>query len=75
MDEINIPELVPKTMKGPNHPFDSLDLIERTVTPHEWRNVPIPVTEAIKKIIHCLGHIKLETFENFNEGIKTLRAM
>ena len=57
-------------MKGPNHPFHSLDDLETNVHPEEWRNVAIPVIEAIKKIIRCLGHLKSETFDNFNEIVK-----
>ena len=54
-------QLNPGMMKGPNAPFMSIDILHSEVKPKEWNNIPVPLVEAVEKIIDCCLEIKKTT--------------
>ena len=67
--------LNPKMMKGPNAALPITDLFCQEVQPEEWKNIPIPVCEAIMRVREVFLEHKKVGFENFNETVQTQRVI
>ena len=67
--------LNPGMMKGPNAPLLPVDLLMHEVQPETWNNIPLPVIDAIKRIIECCVEFKKLNFEIYNDGINVQRVI
>ena len=61
------------SFKGPHHPFPILDEMMCDILPNRWNNVPLPVVDAVRRILDCLVEVKKEMFINFNNNVRLYR--
>ena len=59
-----------KNFKGPNYPYPSLDVLLAETKPEEWNNIPLPIVDAIKRIMAVCLDLKKTSFENFNDIVQ-----
>ena len=62
-------------MKGPNAPMVPVDLLIEEVKPGEWKNIPVPLVEAIKMLLDCCTEFKKQIHANYNEVVQTQRVI
>lgn len=62
-------------MKGPNAPFTTIDVFVKDTDPESWRNVPVPLVDAMTHLVACMADIKKSIHSNYNENINTQRAV
>lgn len=54
--------LQPGMMKGPNAPLLPVDVLVKEVVPSKWNNIPVPLVEAVQRLIDCCAEFKRLTF-------------
>ena len=65
-----------RSMKGPNHPFPSIDHLHNIEPgPNEWRNVPLPLVEFSDCVLACMSEIKRQIHECYNDASKLNRGL
>jgi len=65
----------PKTMKGPNAAFPSIDHFVSECKPESWKNIPVPLVEAMQLLTECLSDIKKSIHANYNENCQIGRLV
>ena len=74
--DVKTPLSVFRNMKGPKHPFVSIDdLLGIELKPIEWRNVPVPLVEFSEQVLVCMEEIKQQIHSNYNDASKMNRSI
>ena len=53
-------------MKGPNAKLDCVDFLSQKVKPATWRNVPLPMVDAVEEIVSVFQAFKKLYHDNYN---------
>ena len=74
-EQINHNTLEPGHSKGPNHPYLAIDNLVKQVKPMEFRNIPVPLCEALAHMMDAFKAIKHSLHENYNDTMATQRVV
>ena len=76
IDDLMLPLNSFRQMKGPHHPFITIDKLQNAEEkPFEWRNVPVPLVEFSESVLFCMKEIKKQIHDNYNDVSKLNRAI
>jgi len=67
--------LEPGLMKGPNASMPLIDDLPKRIPMHAWRNIPIPLQEALIEIMNVFKELKTYLFQNYNNMVNTQRVV
>lgn len=62
-------------MKGPHAPFPSIDLFVKECQPESWKNIPVPLVEAMNLLTKCMHDIKNSIHSNYNDNCTIGRVL